>query len=83
MLEDVIDQILHEMDIEIRNISAKYRDAPSDRKKKMDGDIGEMFVGRAIKFGLMDFGFDYGHTNTPCSLELLASMGLIRMDCME
>ena len=75
MLEDVIDQILHEMDGEIKHISENYKDATEDRKKKMYGDIGEMFVGRAIKFGLMDFGFDYGHTDTPCSFRITRQYG--------
>jgi len=75
MLEDVIDQILHEMDGEIKDISAKYKGATERRKKKMYGDIGEIFVGRGIKFGLLDFGFDYGHIDTPCSFRITSQYG--------
>lgn len=75
MLEDVIEEILHEMDAWIKDISDKYKGASKERKKKMYGDIGETFVGRAIKFGLIDFGFDYGHTYTPCSFRITSQYG--------
>jgi|WetSurMetagenome_2_1015567.scaffolds.fasta_scaffold101524_2 hypothetical protein len=75
MLEDVIEQILHEMDAKIKRLAYKYKDADKERKKKMYGDIGETFVGRGIKFGLMDFGFDYGRTDTPCSFRITRQYG--------
>jgi len=75
MLEDVIDQILHEMDARIKDISDKYKGATKKRKNKMYGDIGEVFVGRAIKFGLMDFGFDYGRTDKDCSFRITSQYG--------
>jgi len=75
MLEDVIEQMLHEMDAKIKRLAYKYKDADKERKKKMYGDIGETFVGRAIKFGLMDFGFDYGHTKKACSFRITRQYG--------
>jgi len=75
MLEDVIDQILFEMDSKIKSISNKYKGASKQHKNKMYGDIGEMFVGRCIKFGLMDFGFDYGRIDKKCSFKIKRQYG--------
>jgi hypothetical protein len=75
MLEDVIEQILHEMDARIKDLAYKYKEANKERKKKMYGDIGETFVGRGIKFGLIDFGFDYGHTKKACSFRIIPQYG--------
>jgi hypothetical protein len=67
MLDDIIEYVLREMDTRIKAISDKYKNAIEEGKKQMDGYIGEMFVGRAIKYGLLDIGFHSNSTKEPCT----------------
>jgi hypothetical protein len=75
MLEDVIDEILLEMDARIKHISESYKGATEERKRKMYGDIGETFVGRSIKYGLMDIGFVNRHSEVTCSFRITPQYG--------
>jgi hypothetical protein len=75
MLEDVIDHVLHEMDARIKHISEDYKGATEERKRKMYGDIGETFVGRSIKYGLIDIGFVNKPSEETCSFRITPQYG--------
>jgi hypothetical protein len=75
MLDDVIDHVLHEIDARIKHISEYYKDATEEHKRKMYGDIGETFVGRSIKYGLMDIGFVNRHSEETCSFRITPQYG--------
>ena len=75
MLDDVIEHVLQEMDSKIKAIADEYKNATAEGKRKMDGDIGEVFVGRAIKYGLFDIGFIKRHTEEDCSFKITPQCG--------
>jgi hypothetical protein len=62
MLDDVITQVIQDMKNDIDEIIEKYQGADK-KNRKMKGAIGELVIGRAIKYTLFDMGFNYHPNN--------------------
>jgi hypothetical protein len=53
MLNEVINHLVKDMTHDIENIITKYE----GKDRKIKGDIGELFIGRAMKYTLLDMGY--------------------------
>jgi hypothetical protein len=70
MLEQVITHIIAEMKSDIQDILRQNED-----NRIRLGKIGELFVGRAIKYSLIDKGFSYTETNRRCTFSFKRQYG--------
>lgn len=65
MFEHIIAHIIAEMGSDIQDIQERYED-----NRIRLGKIGELFVGRAIKYTLIDKGFSPTRANRPCTFSI-------------